>query len=342
MSSVRAPRFALAVGVVLSALTVWGALGCSSDGPEVSGTKTDWLRPCNQEADCESEVNLNCLCGVCTTRCTLDAECEVGVCGSPIATNALCGNESAFVAIGEQLCLPEVQEECLVSTIPRDASLGAAVPVSCGATGALLCETFDDLLPESHSTWGDGETTAGLVECEAAAGEGSLRIRAIDSGYTQTRMRLQTPAGSGELHARFFLRVESGGALPSQLIVLELWDQEEGDVTDRTTVYLNESEVLEVYIGASNLTLQAEAMAPVLRDQWLCVELSLTLDDAAGSASLSVDGASILEQTQIDTLPSDPIGVAVVEGVPAGGSQDTEATLFIDELIVGTMPIGCN
>jgi hypothetical protein len=155
MRSDRVPRFTLSA-VFLGALAVWGALGCSSDGPEVSGTKTDWLRPCNQEADCESEVNLSCLCGVCTTRCTLDAECQQGVCGSPIATNATCGNESAFVAPGEQLCLPETQgDACLVSTIPRDASLGAAVPVSCGAAGALLCESFDDLLPESHSTWGD-------------------------------------------------------------------------------------------------------------------------------------------------------------------------------------------
>jgi hypothetical protein len=265
------------------------------------------------------------------------------VCGSPIATNATCGNESAFVAPGEQLCLPTTQgDACLVSTIPRDASLGAAVPVSCGAAGALLCESFDDLLPESHSTWGDGETTAGLGECQSQAGTGSLRIRAIDGGYTQTRMRLQTPASSGELHARFYLRLESGGTLPSQLIVFELWDQEEGDVSDRTTVYLNDSEALEVYIGASNQTLQAAAMAPVQRDQWLCLELSLSLDDAAGSASLSVDGTSILQQTGIDTLPSDPISVVVAEGVPTTGSQDTEATLFIDELIVGTMPIGCD
>lgn len=342
MSSGRVPRRPLKVGVLLGAWVVWGALGCNADGPQVSGTKTDWLSPCNQEADCESELNLSCLCGVCTTRCTEDTDCQEGVCGSPIATNATCGNESMFVAPGEQLCLPETQDTCLVSAIPRDSSLGDAAPVSCGDVDALLCENFDDLLPESHSTWGDGETTAGLVECQAEAGTGSLRIRAIDSGYTQTRMRLQTPASSGELHARFYLRVESGGALPSQLIVFELWDQEEGDVSDRTTVYLNESEALEVYIGASNQTIQAEPMTPLPRDQWLCVELNLQLEDAAGSASLSVDGTSILQQTGIDTLPSDPVGVAVVEGVPSAGSQDTEATLFIDELIVGTLPIGCD
>jgi len=272
----------------------------------------------------------------------LDADCQEGVCGSPIATNATCGNESTFVAPGEQICLSETQGTCIVSAIPRDSSLGAAAPVSCGDASALLCESFDNLLPESYSTWGDGETTAGLVECQSQAGTGSLRIRAIDSGYTQTRMRLQTPASGGELHARFYLRVESEGALPSQLIVFELWDQEEGDVGDRTTVYLNESEALEVFIGASNQTIQAEAMTPLPRDEWLCVELNLELDDTAGSASLSIDGTSILQQAGIDTLPSDPISVAVVEGVPTAGSQNTEATLFIDELIVGTMSIGCN
>jgi hypothetical protein len=342
MSSARLARGALLMGVLLSASAAFLAAGCSSEGPQVSGTKTDWLRPCTQEADCETERDLSCLCGVCTARCTMDADCAPGVCGSPILTNAKCGNESEFVARGEQLCLPEEQPTCLVSALPRDASLGAAVPVSCGNEGALLCETFDNLLPESHSTWGDGETTAGLVECEAQAGAGSLRVRAIDGGYTQTRMRLQTPASAGELHTRFYLRVEDGGALPSQLIVFELWDQEEGAVDDRTTVYLNESGALEVFVGASNQTVEAETIAPLPRDQWFCVELSLALDDVLGSASLSVDGEVVLQRTGIDTLPSAPIGVAVVEGVPASGSQNTEVTLYVDELIVGTTSIGCD
>ncbi len=341
MTPHRAVRCLSSVGILLGALASWASVGCSGDGPRVSGTKTDWLRPCDEEADCESELSLSCLCGVCSKRCGGDTECAEGVCGSEIATNATCGNDAPSVSPGERICVPEASASCQVATLPRDALLGNAETVTCDDAGALLCESFDNLLPESHSTWGDGETTAGLVECESQAGAGALRLRAIDGGYTQTRMRLSAPVSGGELHARFYLRVESGSTLPSQLIVFELWDQDEGDVTDRTTIYINDEESLEVYLGPSNVTVRPEVPAPVPRDNWLCLELGLNLDDATGSVYLSVDGSSILERAGVDTLPSDPIGVAVVEGVPMEGSQNTEATFYVDELVVGTQPIGC-
>lgn len=341
MRSLRIERYVF-VGILLGTLAGAGSSGCSSDGPQVSGTKTDWLRLCSDDTDCQSEMALSCMCGVCTTRCALDTDCGEGVCGSQIATNATCGNDDAFIQPGDRICLPETEDACPVAMLPRNSVLGDAETVTCGDAGTLLCESFDGLLSESHSTWGDGETTAGLVECESQAGAGSLRVRAIDSGYTQTRMRLQAPVSAGELHARFYLRVEGGSSLPSQLIVFELWDQDEGDVTDRTTVYLNEQEALEVFLGPSNGTIQRDAMTPVPRDTWMCVELGLDLDDAVGSVSLSVDGIEVLQQTGVDTLPSDPIGVAVAEGVPTAGSQDTEATIYLDELIVSTMSIGCD
>ena len=319
-----------------------GVVGCSGKGPQTTGTKTDWMTACNAEADCESEPELNCLCGICTRICTSDADCREGECGSAIATSATCGGDNEFVAAGEQICLPETGEECLVASLPRDSSVGAAELVSCEAQGALLCEDFEGLLPVAYSTWGDGETTAGLVECESQEGSSSLRIRVVDSGYTQTRMRLGTPVSAGDLYARFYLRVEGGGALPEQLIVFELWDQDEGDVTERTTLYLNSEQALEVYVGASELTLQAPTSTPIVRDEWHCLELGIGLHDVTGTVVLSQGGSPVVEATDVDTLPSDPISVAVIEGVPSTGSQDTEATFFIDDLIVATAPIGCD
>lgn len=328
---------ALLVGVVAS-----GPLGCSGGGPQTTGTKTDWMITCDSEADCQADRDLSCLCGICTRTCSSDADCQVGECGSTIATSATCGNDSEFTTAGEQICLPETQGACLVATIPRQSSLGAAQPVSCGAEGALLCEDFEGLLPSTYSTWGDGETTAGLVECESREGAGSLRIRVVDSGYSQTRMRLGAPVSEGELYARFYLRVEGGGTLPEQLIVFELWDQDEGDVTERTTIYLNSEQALEVYLGASDQTLQAATMTPLARDEWHCLELGISLDDVAGTVVLSRGAMPVVEAAGIDTLPSDPIGVAVLEGVPTDGNQDTEAIVYIDDLVVGTAPVGCD
>lgn len=325
------------LGVFFSA-----AIGCSSDGgPQASGTKTDWLIVCDDEADCDAEPGLGCLCGICTVVCSSDADCQKGVCGSEIATSATCGSDHELSAAEERICVPE-SDVCSVATVSQESGLGEAEPVVCENAGALLCEGFEGRLPEAYSTWGDGESSTGLSECLAQQGSGALRIDAIDDGYTQTRMRLETPVSTGEIHARFYLRVEEGSTFPDQLIVFELWDQEEGNVAERTTVYLNQEQVLEVYLGAANLTLPADPMEPLQLDVWNCVELKMSLDDAAGMVSLSLAGTPIASATEVDTMPSDPISVVVLEGVPTQGSQNTKATVYFDDLIVGTAAIGCD
>ncbi len=336
----------LLFGATVLATAVVGAAACNTGGtPQATGTKTDWLVSCDTEADCDATPELSCLCGVCTTTCSTDTDCGRGVCGSEITTKAICGSDAPPVAAGEQICVPEASDtanECLVALIPQESQLGETQPLTCATEDALLCEDFDGLLSEAYSTWGDGESTAGLTECQSAQGNGSLRIDAIDGGYTQTRMRLLSPVSGGELHARLFLRVDEASTFPDQLIFLEFWDQDEGMVDDRTTVYLNQDQVLEIYLGGPNLTLQASTPVPFDLGAWHCLELGMSLDDSAGTVSLSVDGASVVEATDVDTLPSDPISVAVLEGVPTVGSQDTHVTLYLDDLVVGTAPIGCN
>src|SRR5690606_23559121 len=85
------------LGVFFSAV-----VGCSSNsGPQATGTKTDWLIACDAETACDAELNLSCLCGICTAVCSSDADCKKGVCGSEIATSATCGSDNLFSAAGE-------------------------------------------------------------------------------------------------------------------------------------------------------------------------------------------------------------------------------------------------
>jgi hypothetical protein len=155
-------------------------------------------------------------------------------------------------------------------------------------------------------------------------------------------MRLPIPVASGALHARFYVRVQDGGVLPEQLILFEFWDQEEGQIDDRTTIYLNADEQLEIYLGPGPQTLQADMGAPLTRGEWHCVELGMELSDTAGIVVMNVEGAPVIEVTDVDTLPSDPVSVAVLEGVPTEGSQGTTVTFFVDDLVVATEPIGCD
>lgn len=330
------------VALLVVAGVVSAAVSCSNDSPQATGTKTDWLIACDAEADCNTELDLSCLCGLCTKTCTSAGDCEEGVCGSVIATTAACGNESEFALAGEQLCLPHQAEECVEATLSAGTALGEAAPVSCSVAGALICEDFEGPLPQGYTTWGSGESSAGLQECQARGGSGSLRIATVDDAYTQTRMRLPMPVASGALHARFYLRLEEGSVLPEQLILFEFWDQDEGQIDDRTTLYLNADEQLEIYLGSAPQTLQAVASAPLAQGVWHCVELGMELSDTGGTVVMNVEGAPMIEVTDVDTLPSDPVSVAVLEGVPSEGSQGTTATFFVDDLVVATEPVGCD
>jgi hypothetical protein len=317
-------------------------ISCNDSSPRASGTKTDWFLSCESVRDCGQDVDWSCLCGMCTVVCADESGCERGVCGSIIATAAACGSESEFSAERQRICLPDPGEECVEAPLTTGTALGETVAVSCGVPGALLCEDFEGPLPQEYSTWRDGEASAGLQECEARGGSASLRFTSVDDGYTQTRMRLPTPVSTGAIYVRFYLRVETGGVFPEQLILLELWDQEEGLVEDRTTLYLISEERLEVFVGAGNHTLQAPLSTTLTRDEWHCIELGMELSDTLGTVGVRVEDEQVIEGATLDTLPSDPLSVAVLESLPKEGSQSTKVTFFLDDFVVATEPIGCD
>ena len=227
---------------------------------------------------------------------------------------AACGNEDDLTTSGQRICVPGAADACREAPLSSDAPLGEAVAPNCGHPGALICEGFDAPLPGQYSTWGSGASSAGLQECQMKTGAGALRIEAVDDAYVQTRMRLPSDVSSGSIYVRFFLKIEEGGSFPEQLILFELWDQEEGDVVDRTTIYLNDEQQLEVYAGPAPATFEAATMPPLARDTWHCIELGLELSDDAGSVFVGLDETAVIEAAGVDTKPSDPLNVAVKIG----------------------------
>lgn len=67
----------LAAGALgLLGMLGWGAPACSPDYSEQhvkTGSQTNWLRLCDSNADCGE---LECVCGVCSSGCTTDAQCS--------------------------------------------------------------------------------------------------------------------------------------------------------------------------------------------------------------------------------------------------------------------------
>lgn len=95
------------------------ALACNTADPG-AGSNTNWLRPCDEDAECGSE--LSCLCGVCSAPCEDECGLADAVCARPgsAGLEQLCGD--AEVAPEAGLCLPACagDSECAPGQLCHD------------------------------------------------------------------------------------------------------------------------------------------------------------------------------------------------------------------------------
>jgi hypothetical protein len=317
--------------LVLALALILGVVGCGSK-PQSSGTNTNWLRACTNTPECGGEGT--CRCGLCTDECAADSDCPSGICGSALESNGQCATPSS-----PRICLPELVDasSCTELAVPAVAELSAAAAPACDVPGALLCESFDAPLPPEYATWYSGAVAASIEDCRVHRGAGALRYQSDAFGYVQTRMRLSAPVSSGPLYARFYAYVPSSVTIPDYLAMFELWC-EDASSEGKISVEAIPDDVFELYL-TPNGTAHAASAGSLVRDQWICIELALEVAPQGGSASLSVDGTVIIEQTDVVTLPASPISVAVIEALPSEDAAGVDLT--IDDLVVASQPIGC-
>jgi hypothetical protein len=256
------------------------------------------------------------------------------VCGSALATNNQCGGPEAL-----PICLPEPPNAGACSEFPilADPDLAVSAGEPCDVAGALLCEGFDGPLPPEHSTWSSGGIEAAIQDCRVRGGAGAMHYEGESFGFSQTRMRLATSVSAGPLFARFYAYIPAQVTVADYVALFELWCQDGSD-DGKISVDLKPNDELELYL-TPNDTVHTSAPGALLRDQWMCITLALEVAAEGGSASLSVNGNQVIDQSDVVTLPPSPISVAVVEALPS--EKDTRVDVTIDDLVVGVQPLPC-
>ena len=71
-------------------------------------------------------------------------------------------------------------------------------------------------------------------------------------------------------------------------------------------------------------------------DRWVCLELDLTISDAAGRVLIRADGTTVLDKTAVDTKPAGPIGDLEVGNSYAGAAN---TRVLIDDAVVSRDPL---
>ena len=77
-----------------------GAIACGGSSQRgVTDTRTNWLTPCESEAECGSA--LSCLCGACTRSCENASDC------SDLSEEATCGSLNDACEAGQRVCMAQ-------------------------------------------------------------------------------------------------------------------------------------------------------------------------------------------------------------------------------------------
>jgi hypothetical protein len=201
-------------------------------------------------------------------------------------------------------------------------------------SNALLCEGFESDTEWDYKVQDFG--TAVRSSDGGAQGGASLRVQ-IDTvdEYKAARWGkngVLSSLSSGELHLREYVWLS-------------------GDVTDQLSIMVT-GNLLPPYPSANVLLVPGQVHAVVEgssipadfefpHDRWVCVELHLGIDGSAGSISVDVDGSKVVGATGIDTAVDN--GYTNIDaGFHYATPSQTAATMFVDEVVADTTPIGCD
>lgn len=81
-------------------------------------------------------------------------------------------------------------------------------------------------------------------------------------------------------------------------------------------------------------------MGTVPRDRWFCLEAHLEIGNG-GQAEVSVDGGAVLQVASNPETPAGPTDILIV-GLPWSPMEQGAATIYLDEFVASTDPIGCD
>ncbi len=200
-------------------------------------------------------------------------------------------------------------------------------PFDCNSVAGLIaCNTFE-AAPSGGWTKLEVSGTAVIATDESATGKSSLSttvnaiggkavfttgIAAADRYYA--KLHVFVPSDSDKTGAAFIHLGETSGMFFGTNV--ELSGGMIGTAIQSASVY------------------KYPAAMPL--DRWVCLELDLTISDAAGRVVIRTDGTTVVDETNVDTKPTGAIGDLEVGNSYAGGAN---TRVLIDDVVVAREPL---
>lgn len=140
------------------------------------------------------------------------------------------------------------------------------------------------------------------------------------------------PVESGDLFYRAWIYVPRG-AINHWIKVLAFNGSSEG-----TDVNMYENGSVEIY---SQITSASEESIPdvVPVDEWFCLQVHAVVEND-GQVELWINDKNVLSMMHVDTLPGTGVD-NIVYGIAETGSDQTDATIYTDDIVASTKPVPC-
>jgi hypothetical protein len=209
--------------------------------------------------------------------------------------------------------------------------------MNCGHTGELFCDGFES---DDTSAWSGG--TEGAVAVQSVnrhGGSFALQVTADGVNHPASLRRPLASVSSGSIHGRAWFFVPSSVML-AKADVLTMSNTS----LDLGVVFLVDQNKLVAYdeIASTNATITSGT--PIPSDQWFCVELHVAISTGGtdGGISLDLNGQNIAMGDQLNTMLGST-GYNYLElGMKSAQSGQPSVSFFVDDVVVGTQPIGCD
>lgn len=226
-------------------------------------------------------------------------------------------------------------------------SAGLSAGLLLGALAAAGCGEVE----ESNQPF-DCSSVAGLIACntfEAAPSGGWTKLEmngtaVIDAGEAYTgESSLSTTVNAMGGKAVFTTAIAAADRYYAKLYAFVPSDS---DKTGAAFMHLGETSGMflgtnvEISGGMIGTAIQSASVyeypAAMPLDRWVCLELDVTISDAAGRVLVRADGTTVVDKTNVDTKPAGAIGDLEV-GNSYAGAADTR--VLIDDVVVAREPL---
>lgn len=230
----------------------------------------------------------------------------------------------------------DARVDARIDTAPMPIDAPPAVDCTISHPTATFCDGFEGptLDPWDYTVIEFGR--ADRTTARAYRGVASLETETDSSAnyhYARWSRFLDTTVTAGDIYLRAFYWISSATVVNEQLGILV--------VGNGTPPYPATYVVL--YPGQIMINVDGDATliaGEIPRDRWVCIEMHVFVDPVVGFAELSIDGTNVLRTPNVS---SDVVGgyTNMEVGVHYTTPGQTPVSLWVDEVVLDSVPIGC-